>query len=487
MLTMQLKNLLFKGLILLALCVSGTDVFAKDGYHITVNARNCDDSTAYLCYYYGKQSAVYRADSAKFAPGSNVKFAFSSNKAVAGGIYLILFSDRATRCEMLLNNGDEFEVSFDKKNVISTTSYKGSSENTNFLAYQDFVKGIGEQYELLKTQLSTAKNKADSTSIESKFKPLSSRVEEYRNKLIKDNKGTLAAAIFSAMMEPKVPEGKHYIGTTKVIDSTFSGRYYKTHYWDNFDFQDNRLVHSPIYDNKLESYFKLVVPTPDSLNKECDSILAKARGAKDVFKYSLWWMSRFTENSKVMGVDESFVYLVETYYMKGDAFWMHDTMVKKYIDQAAKIAPNMINQKAADIRLPDIDGTVAPLSEIYPKHDYTLVVFWSGDCGHCKKEVPAMDSAIAALKAIADIAIYGVHTDSDDGKWRKFLNEHQLKSNWTHLHDPMRVGNWRKSYNVYTTPVIYLIDRAGVIKGKRLDHSNVGGLVKFLQKKTDKK
>eukprot|EP01030_Chromulinospumella_sphaerica_P014279 gene14279-14072_t len=41
-----------------------------------------------------------------------------------------------------------------------------------------------------------------------------------------------------------------------------------------------------------------------------------------MFHYTLWWITRYVENSKVMGMDEVFVYLVENYYMKGDAFWL---------------------------------------------------------------------------------------------------------------------------------------------------------------------
>jgi thiol-disulfide isomerase/thioredoxin len=455
---------------------------AKDGYKIKLSITNCDDSVAYLCYYYGKQTSVYKADSVRIKPSAKVAVAFESDKKIQGGIYIILFSDRATRVEVLLNNGDDFEVSFDKKDAINTTKFMGSKENTNFIEYQNFAAEIGKKYEALQDQMEKCKTAADSNKLTPKYQELTENMSKYRADFRKNNPGTLAAALFGAMAEPSVPEGKKYLKDGKTVDSLFKPRYYKEHYWDDFNFQDNRLVYSPIYDNKLNQYFRSVFPVPDSLNKECDMLLGKSKGAPDVFKYTLWWLTRFVDNSKVMGVDESFVYLVENYYMKGDAFWMADSNVQKYVEEAKKIAPNMIGQKAPDIRIPNIEGTVQPLSSVYPAHDYTLLTFWSADCGHCKKEIPQLDSIVKKYKS-ADIAIYGVHSENDDEKWRKFIAEKKLGGSWIHLHDPMRVGNWRSMYNISATPVMYLINKEGEIVGKKIDHTNLEGLLDFLQRK----
>jgi peroxiredoxin len=468
--------------IIICCALAAINVQAKDGYKIKMSINNCDDSVAYLCYYYGKQSSVYKADSVKFKPNSKVVATFESTKKFEGGIYIILFSDRATRVELLLNNGDDFEISFDKKDAVNTTKFTGSKENTNFIDYQNFAASIGKKYEALQAQMEKCKTAEDSNKLTPKYKELTETMGKYRKDFRKNNPGTLAAALFGAMAEPTVPEGKQYLADKKTIDSNFKSRYYKDHYWDDFNFQDNRLVYSPIYDNKLYQYFRTVFPTPDSLNKECDILLKKSKGANDVFKYTLWWLTRFVDNSKVMGVDESFVYLVENYYMKGDAFWMADSSVKKYVEEAKKIAPNMIGQKAPDIRIPNIEGTVQPLSTVYPNHDYTLLTFWAADCGHCKKEIPQLDSLVKKYKN-ADIVIYGVQSENDDEKWRKFIAEKKLGSKWVHLHDPMRVGNWRSMYNISATPVMYLIDKQGEIVGKKIDHTNLEGLIDFLERK----
>src|SRR5207245_2045994 len=112
----------------------------------------------------------------------------------------------------------------------------------------------------------------------------------------------------NAMELPEIPEGPHYLEDGITKDSTFPYKYYKGHYWDGFNFRDDRLIYTPIYDGKIEEYFtKWIQPVTDSLEKECDYLLEKTRGTKDMFHYTLWWLTNHFETSKVMGMDEVFV------------------------------------------------------------------------------------------------------------------------------------------------------------------------------------
>ena len=191
---------------------------------------------------------------------------------------------------------------------------------------------------------------------------------------------------------PQVPEGPHYLEDGKTKDSSFAYNYYKEHFWDDFNFQDDRLIHAPMYDAKIDEYMnKLVLPWPDSVEKESDMLLRKTRGTKDLFKYTLWWLTRNVENSKVMGMDEVFVFLVENYYMKGDAYWLSNDELSKYLDRAQKIAPNVIGNLAPQIKLPNVI-TKKEESLLDMKAHYTLLVFYAPSCGHCQKELPEIDS-----------------------------------------------------------------------------------------------
>jgi thiol-disulfide isomerase/thioredoxin len=272
----------------------------------------------------------------------------------------------------------------------------------------------------------------------------------------------------------------------KTRDSAFAYKYYKSHYWESYNLKDDRLIHTPIYDAKLEEYFnKLVLPWPDSMIKESKELLSKTRGTKETFKYTLWWLTRNAENSKIMGMDEVFVYLVENYYMKGDATWLSSEELNKYIDRAMKIAPNVIGNLAPEVRLPNLTtGKDESLASFKAK--YTLLVFYAPTCGHCKEEMPAIDSVYKSLLKGKGMRVYAVSTEGDEAAAKDFIKKYKL-DDWTTTWDPEHVSDWRSKFDVYSTPTIYLLDEKKIIRGKRLDHSNIASLVEMLERKEKNK
>jgi peroxiredoxin len=346
-----------------------------------------------------------------------------------------------------------------------------------------FLKGFAEMQQSLQKQYAEAKSPADSTKVREKMVSTSKGLTEYRRAYVGKHSNSLLASIFNALEIPQVPEGKHYLADGKE-DTLFGYNYYKAHYWDGFNFKDDRLIHTPIYDAKLDEYMnKMVMPYEDSVIKEGDMLLAKVRGQKELFKYTLWWLTRNAESSKIMGMDRVFVYLVENYYMRGDAYWLDNEALGKYYDRASKIAPNLIGKVGAEIKMKDLDNKEVSLSGI--KSDYTLLIFWDPTCGHCTKEIPAIDSLYQAVLKKKGVKIYAVRTEGDEKLWREFITKHKL-TDWVHVYDPEHKSNYRTMYDVYSTPVLYLLDDKKIIRGKRLDHSNIMDVINMLENKEAK-
>jgi hypothetical protein len=307
------------GLICSALSIAS---FAKDGYKIEVNFKqDVKDEYVYLAHYYAKPlPTIYKTDSAKVI--NKRKAIIETKDSVLGGIYMVLFDNRSKFTEFILQNGDEFGINVDTLDMPANISFKNSPENTRYVEYEKFLMGYGKKQQAYMEELKTAKNAADTQSIRDRSAKTGKELTAYRKDYVKKYPGTFLTSVFNALMVPEVPEGKHYIAGTKTIDSNYSYTYYKEHYWDKFDFADNRLMNTPIYDGRLDEYFnKLVLPLPDTMNMESDKLLAKTRKSKELFKYTLHWLAGNAERSKVMGMDEVFVHLVEKYYMRGDAGW----------------------------------------------------------------------------------------------------------------------------------------------------------------------
>jgi thiol-disulfide isomerase/thioredoxin len=464
----------------LCLAVLAQNAIAKDGYKIQLKFTDVTDSMVYLAHYYGKPlPTIYKADSAKL--DKNGVAVFDSKEKFTGGIYMMLLSDKKTYFEFLLDNGSDMSITATAKKLPEGLKFKNSPENERFQDYVKFLKDFGSKQQEIQGKLAEAKTAADTTTIRKQLGEGSKKLIAYRRDYVGKNPGTLLSSIFNSLEVPQIPEGKHYLADGKTEDSAFAYNYYKSHYWDHFNFQDDRLIYTPVYDAKMEEYFsKLVLPLIDSVEFEADKLLAKAEGTKDLYKYTLWWITHYVESSKVMGMDEVFVYLVENYYMKGKAFWLDNDALQKYVEAAQKIAPNVIGNVGADIKMQDINGKEQTLHGV--KSKYTLLVFWSPECGHCLHEVPKIDSVYKAVLKDKGVKIYGVRVEGDEKKWKEIIDKEKL-TDWIHVWDPEYKSNFRSKYNVYSTPVIYLLDDKKIIRGKKLDHSTIPQVLEMIEKK----
>lgn len=456
---------------------------AREGYRISVKLADFKDTMVYLVHYIGKPlPTIYKSDSALV--DKNGVATFDNKKTTLGGIYLLLTADKKRYAEFLLNNGDDMSVTIKAngraEGQMDDLTFKNSSENDHFQAYVKFLKGFGDEQQKLQRDYADAKNAKDSTAARNKINEASKQLTTFRQDMAAKYPKTLLASIFNALETPVVPEGVHKLPNGE-IDSSFAYDYYKGHYWDKFNFQDDRLVYTPIYDAKLDEYMnRFVIPVVDSFTKEADMLLKKVRGTKELFKYTLHWLTYNAESSKIMGMDAAFVHLVENYHMKGDATWLSADDIARHVKRAQELSRTALGNLAADIKMQDIKGKPTPLFGVKAK--YTAVVFWEPSCGHCQKEIPMLDSVYKAVLKSKGVKIYAVRTDDPVKQWQEFITKHQLED-WTHVYDPEHKSTYHSDYDIKSTPTIYLLDEKKIIIGKRLDHTNIATVIEMEERK----
>jgi len=454
---------------------------AKDGYKIVVKYKKAEDTLVYLAHYFGEPlPKIYKTDSARVVNGVAT---FKSNKKTLGGIFIILPSDKSGYFEFVLDNGNDMVINVDNTQTPAVLTFENSPENTRFANYVKDLQVFGEKQQSLQRELAAAKNPIDSNFVVNQIKDEGKKLIAYRQSYIDKYPGTFLTSVFKALEVPIVPEGEHLLPNGKP-DTLFAYHYYKNNYWKNFNFHDDRLIQTPLYDNKLKEYFeKLVIPIPDSVIAESDRILAKNKKGTEMFKYTLWWLTRHAETSKIMGMDKVFVYLVNNYFRKGDAFWLDREGLAKYIERAEKIMPNLIENMASDIRIKDQNDQPVSLFDIKAK--YTLLIFWAPDCGHCLKEIPKVDSVYKAVLKDKGVKVFAVRTEGGVDLWKEKIKEFGLED-WTNAYDPDRSSNYRSMYDISSTPVIYLLDEKKIIRGKRLDDTNITTIIDMLENKESK-
>ena len=468
------KTILLAALGLLSLATNAQN--KNFGYTVEVKfEKPIQDKKVYIAHYFGKGfPTIYKLDSADVVGGT--KATFHRSDSILGGLHLVMYDNNSKFFHFLLDNGYTVKADVDTS---GRAIFSENQINKEFEESELKMIAIQSKKNALRDQLKDSKKKSDSTKIQDKFETLIQEEKTIRRTYVATHPGNLLSLIFNAMDSPDIPKGKHYLKDGKTIDSLYGARYYKDHFWDKFDFTDNRLINTGLLEGRLAEYFNnYVYPIPDTINYEMDKLLKRAEPAKELYKYTLFWLGNWTNESKMMGVDGSFVYLVENYYGKGKAFWLDSAAVAKYRDRAAKIAPNVLGNPAPSLilqdlkNLQDVDLTKATNS------DYTVIAFWSSDCGHCMEEMPKLAKIWNESLKKEGVQFISIPTKVDGGNDILKIYDTWKVNDWLTLVDAKNKKQFEATYDVYATPVIYILDKNKIIIGKKLGVGSVEEVIK---------
>jgi hypothetical protein len=458
----------------------------SQGYAIHLTLKPFSNSKVYLGYHYGKVKAV--ADSVVL--DGNSEGVFKGPEKLAGGIYFIVSPRKEILFELLIDQQQQFSISADSARLPASIVFTGSSENKTFLDYTSFMNSHGKELASLQSQLSQAKSKNDSAVIKEKVRKVNEEVKSEREEIQNKDPNSLLATLLRMLKEPVVPP----IPTLPNgrSDSSFAYRYFKTHYWDNISYTDDRLIRTPIFEPKLDHYYKdLVSPEPDSLNREIDHMLLFSRTNKEMFKFLLVYFVQKYINPEYMGQDAVFIHLFEKYINTGMADFFTEKYRKFVDDRAYSIMANLIGQPAANLQMTDTSGKPRSLYEI--PANFVVVCFWDPTCSHCKEAIPKVDSIFQAKWKYEGVQIFGVMVDGGQDNWLNFIRTHNL-GDWINVyqttaqHDAdVAAGrpDYRQLYDVYQTPVLYLLDKEKRIVAKKLTYQQMDEVINLKLKKVN--
>ncbi len=453
-------------LIVFFACTGWLVASGKGGHHIRIKIKGLRDTICYLgCYYGDKQ---YLRDSARV--DSKGSFDFKGDEPLPGGIYLVVLPGRKY-FEILIDNEQHFSIETDTSEYFGHMKVRNSDDIKLFASYQFFVSEKSREADILHKSLKEAKTKADSDLVRVKMSETDKEVNAYRNKFAGEYPGSFLTKIFRAMPDPEIPAPP--LLPDGNPDSSFRFHYFKTHYFDNIDFSDDRLLRTPILHKKLKNYFtNLIVPVPDSVCMEADSLVARARANREVFKFVVWYITNTYEHSNVMGMDAVFVHMAKKYYMAEGEILADSVALYKISHRAKVLEPLLIGKIAPDLTMTDSSGIKHSL--LAAKAKYTILCFWDPDCGHCQKIIPKLDSLYREIKANG-VEVFAVCTEAETEKWKKYIREHNL--GWINVSDPSFSTNFRGVYDISSTPVFYLLDEKKEIIAKKISVEQIGEML----------
>lgn len=427
----------------------------QSGYKINIKITGVKDTVCYLAHYYGDSNSL--KDTARI--DSQGKGVFEGQEALPGGIYLVVLPSKKY-FEVMIDKEQNFSLETDTVNLVQNMKVKDSKENQLFYDYLHFIEKKHKEITPLRDSLTAVKgNKEKEDDLRKKIGAIDKEVKDYKLNFIKEHPETFGAVVFKAMQEPEVPENPD------PKDSTFAYRYFKSHFWDNIDFSDERLIRTPLLFNKIKQYLdQLTVQHPDSIIKSIDVIVPKAKANQEIFKVVVAKLTYQYESSKIMGMDAVFVHLGKNYYTKDQAYWVTPEQLKKIQDRVDILDKLTIGKKIPPVVMPDTLGKAQVLHNV--KAQYTILYFWEHTCSHCKKETPKLLEYYHTVKD-KGVEIFAVETSTNKAEWKQFIKEHKL--DWINVQDTEYRTGYKKTFDIYSTPVIYVLDADKKIIAKRID------------------
>jgi thiol-disulfide isomerase/thioredoxin len=434
----------------------------SQGYNIEVTVDGLRDTSIYLAYHFGNKK--YVQDTIRL--DSQGKGVFAGPEKLQGGIYLVVFPSM-TYFEILLSDNQDFQLKTTLIDPVKNIQVFNSVENELFTDYQIFMAEKQGFSDDLQKRLRVHSDNSDSlVMLQDQLRKLDSEVKSYWKTIRENQPDSFLASIIRAMTNIEIPEFDLPEGVSNrdSLKWVMGYNYNKIHYFDNIDFSDDKLLRTPILQNKLEHFFtRMLIQHPDSIIPQAVRVIEMASQHEKVYQYVLVYLLNTFETSHVMGLDEVFVHLAETYYLSGKAPWATTDFLEKLSTRVQRLKPNLIGRVAADLRMQTQQGNFVNLHQV--KADFIILYFYEPGCGHCKTVTPQLLKLYDKYKN-KGLEVYAVYILDDKAEWIDYTTKNNL--NWINVFDPTNASFFRYYYDIYSTPTIYMLDRDKKIIAKRV-------------------
>jgi thiol-disulfide isomerase/thioredoxin len=229
------------------------------------------------------------------------------------------------------------------------------------------------------------------------------------------------------------------------------------------------------------------------------------------------WITQTFGKSQQMGMDKVYYHMLDRYYCSKNAegkhpsFWVDES---KYEELCKDLDVKMgicIGEVAPKLILKDTSDTKwVNLHEL--KAEYTILYFWDPECGHCKTITPKLAKLYKEKMKARNVEVYSVGKaiGKDFESWKKFIRDNKLDfinvAVTENLYKiakekpeslvPIYPGeqgkpttleslNYQATYDIYSTPKVFILDKDKKIIAKSLSMSQIEDLLDNLQNKKD--
>jgi peroxiredoxin len=440
-------------------------------FRMEVELQSAAGKEVYLGNYY--LGNIYAKDTVQL--DEKGRGAFTADTILPQGLYKI-YLDESNHFDFLLGNDRQFSIENKSFNA-STAEVNGSDETAAFFDYTVFLRKLQKRNANIRKQMETA-SLAEKERLQKELTGLTAQLHDYRERLEKDFPNSFLARFVKANYVPALD----VTTLPKEIQQNDSllllARFYhqQQHFWDNFDYTDERFLYTPFFKQKLETWFtKVLVQNYDSVKNHVFQFIDEVKPKPRIFQFATSYFLNSAINSNIMGMDALFVDIAKKYYLSGEAFWASEESLENIRENVLFMEHNLIGKIAPDLTLESFDGEFINLHQVNAK--FTLVVIYEPNCSHCNVFVPELYADVYQLFKDRGLEVFAIYSMNDKEEWGEFLTEHNLFG-WINVWDEHHVSGFKILYDGRKTPGIYILDENKRIIAKKM---GVEQLKKFLE------
>jgi thiol-disulfide isomerase/thioredoxin len=357
-----------------------------------------------------------------------------------------------------------FSIVSDLQNLDLTAKSIGSQENELYFAYKVFIINKKKQARLLKEQSKQNKDPRLKTEIEA----INKQVAMYRDSLFKNFPTSLAVKTIKLGLDTKP---RYTDNAQRQVDQVYMRRTVA----EQIDFSDERLIRTPYLEEKILKLLQFTSLQPDSLAKTADEILAKTTVNPTMYAYVLRTLMKNTATSKMPWMDVLYTYLAKKYYMTGKPLSVDTSDMLNVKANIMRFDPLLTGKIAPAIDFMDTLWKAIPLYSIKAK--YTILYFWDADCEHCLETTPKLWELYKKYRH-RGIEVYAVTTQQVYYTWQEYQRKHKI--DWINVMDPVNIPEVYNTYQIATTPSIFLLDEDKRFLAKKISLKELENYLQML-------
>lgn len=405
----------------------------------------------------------YLADSTNISPTGQI--VFKRQEAYFPGLLYVVLPNQAN-FQLIVDLDQTFNMTTTIANPEGDMKVEGSVDNQLLYDALKFEAGQRTLFQANAQKMASVKGGTpEYLKLKAEQDKLLDDRKAYLEKIFKDNPTSLFTSFKRAGQNPDLRDCMKPDGSMDTARYVYN---YRARFWNGTDFNDERLLYTPLVSKMLTRYITELTPqNQDSIVKYAISLVDRVEKKPEFFKYFANWIVLHYDpkESTLMDPQAVYVNMIERYFTYQKAVWSDSAEVFALQQRAFEMSASLVGKKAPDVNVPGPDGK--PVSLYSKTAPYVVVYMWNPDCEHCAVQTPQLVTLYNQMKD-KGLDVYGIAVNTEDAKWRASMKKYNMP--WTNVFDPTNKSIYGKYY-VDNTPEVYVLnpDRTIIAKNLQVD------------------